>query len=305
MDIYTIEMISSTKTDKKIEEGFLGQKMIVLPPNTRHSIRKNNLISQFYVTASGFYPRAAHHDRERDAGSNEYILLYCTAGSGTVNIAEKTSVLKPNHFIILPRNTPHHYRSSPDDPWTIYWLHFTGHHAEYLFRKYAEQKSEPVFFAYDERTIENFDRIFTLFENSFEERNLEIVNIKYLDFISSFLYADQTEPTTSGRDKITDSIAFMKAQLASQYTVQDFADQQNLSVTHYSRLFHAKTGNSPNQYFNQLKVQAACQYLYFTDKSIKEICKELSFDDPYYFSRLFKKLMGVSPIKYRSQHKKG
>lgn len=297
-------MISSTKTEKKIKEGFIGQKMIVLPPNIRHNILKNDLIKHFYVTASGFYPHAAHHDRERDSGANEYILLYCTGGSGTVNIAGRASLLKPHHFIILPRNTPHHYTSSPENPWTIYWLHFTGSNADYLFRKYAELKSEPTFFAYDERTIENFDRVFNLFENSFEERNLEIVNIKYLDLISAFLYADQTEPVTAGRDKITDSIAFMKARLGSQYTVQDFAGQQNLSVTHYSRLFHTKTGSSPNQYFNQLKVQAACQYLYFTDKSIKEICRELSFDDPYYFSRLFKKLMGVSPIQYRSQHKK-
>lgn len=298
-------MTSAKTTPKKIKEGFVGQKMIVLPPNIKRIILKNDLISRFHVVASGFYPHAAYHDRERKSGCSEYILLYCTSGSGTVNVGETTFLLKPNYFVIIPKNMPHHYKSSLDDPWTIYWLHFTGENADYLYLKYAELGLEPFFIAYAAGRIEVFDQIFSLLENSFEERNLEIVNIKYLELISNFLYAHELDPLTPGRDKITNSIQLMKKNPKNQYSVQDLAAQQHLSVTHYSKLFRAKTGTSPNQYFIQLKVQTACQYLYFTDKSIKEICRELGFDDPFYFSRLFKKLMGVSPMNYRNQHKMG
>jgi len=291
------------KTQKKIKDGFVGQKMIVLPPNIKRNILKNDLISRFHVIASGFFPHAAYHDRERKFGCSEYILLYCTAGTGTITIAHRTLQLKPNHFFVLPKDTPHHYKSSSMDPWTIYWLHFTGVHADHLYRKYAELKQEPVFLAYDTKRIEDFDQIFSMMENSFEERNLEIVNIKYFEFISSFLYAQEMDPLTPGRDKISRSIQFMKKNPGALYSVQDLAAQLNLSVTHYSRLFRAKTGSSPNQYFIEIKVQSACQYLYFTDKSIKEICRELGFEDPFYFSRVFKKLMGVSPVNYRNQHK--
>ncbi|MEJ6980081.1 AraC family transcriptional regulator [Pedobacter sp. P351] len=294
----------SNKTEKKIKEGFVGQKMIVLPPNLKHNVLKNELIKRFYLTAIGFYPHAAFHDRERKSGSNQYILLYCTAGIGTVKIRDKVYKLTPNHFIILPRNIAHQYSSAKEDPWTIYWIHFTGECADLLFARYLELGSEPVFSAYDEARIERFEQIFNLLEESFEMRNLEIVNISLQDFVAKFIYSPEINPPGLGSDKISDSISFMKKNLNRQYSVLQMAQQQSLSVTHYSRMFRSKTGSSPNQYFSELKIQKSCQYLYFTNRSIKEICADLGFDDPYYFSRLFKKLMGVSPAKYKSQHKK-
>src|SRR5690606_25499191 len=111
---------------KKIKEGFLGQKMIVIPPEVHTVISKNMLINNLYLTAIGFYPQANHHDRERKRGSAQYILLYCIKGKGTVDVFGETHVLLPNHFFIIPKNTPHHYHSSATDPWSIYWIHFEG-----------------------------------------------------------------------------------------------------------------------------------------------------------------------------------
>lgn len=292
------------ESEKKVKEGFIGQKMIVLPPNVKRIISKNELIKQFYVTAIGFYPHAAFHNRERKFGCNQYIFLYCTAGSGLVIIKGETLHLKPNEFIILPCNVPHQYASSKEDPWSIYWMHITGENAALFYSRYLSLKSVPSFTAYDPVRIETFDHIFSLLENSFEERCLEFVSIKLQEFISGFLYPEQLKPSTQSGDKISDSILFMKKNINRQFSVQDLAQQQNLSVTHYSRVFRAKTGSSPNQYFSELKVQKSCQYLYFTDRSLKEICVELGFRDPYYFSRLFKKLMGVSPVKYKNKYKR-
>ena len=297
-------MTLSDKAKRKIREGFLGQKMIVLPPDINRSVLKNDLIKRLYITAIGFYPHASFHDRERESGCSQYILLYCTSGTGTITLQGKTFRLIPNHFIILPKNVPHHYHSSKEDPWTIYWVHFMGENADLLYTRYLELGAEIAFSAFDEQRIEKFERIFNLLNDSFEPRSLELANITLLDFISNFIYDQEINPSGHGKDKISESIAFMRENIHCLYSVQDFAHEQNLSVTHYSRLFRAKTGNSPNQYFNQLKIQKSCQYLYFTDRSIKEICAELGFDDPYYFSRLFKKLMGKSPSKYKSQHRK-
>lgn len=297
-------MTLTDKTDRKIKEGFAGQKMIVLPPNIKRNVVKNDLINRFYITAIGFYPHAAFHGRERKSGCNQYIFLYCTNGTGTVSVKGQTLELTPNQFIIIPKNTPHQYSASQNDPWTIYWIHFIGDNANILYKRYLELKIEPVFSAYDERRIETFDQIFKLLDNSFEERSLEVVNIKLQEFLSNFLYADEINPSDSESNKISESIAFMKKNIAQQFSVQELAQQQNLSVTHYSRMFRAKTGSSPNQYFSELKIQKSCQYLYFSDRSIKEICVELGFQDPYYFSRLFKKLMGVSPARYKNKDKK-
>lgn len=122
---------------------------------------------------------------------------------------------------------------------------------------------------------------------------------KLLSFIASFIYLNEVNPPAIENDLIKQSVDFMKNNLDRSYTVGDLAKARNLSVTHYARLFKNKTGISPLQYFNQLKIQKSCQSLYFTDQSIKEICYEIGISDPFYFSRLFKKFTGMSPSAYK------
>ena len=69
-------------------------------------------------------------------------------------------------------------------------------------------------------------------------------------------------------------------------------------------VFSRRTGYAPVYYFNQLKIQQASTYLDFTDLKITQICPRLGIDDPYYFSRLFRKHMGMSPSDYK-KYKKG
>jgi AraC-like DNA-binding protein/quercetin dioxygenase-like cupin family protein len=290
---------------KKIKEGFVGQRMIVLPPNVKKHVLKNELIKRCYLTAIGFYPRAVNHDRERKLGSPQYILLYCVEGMGYIHMQGIDITLTPNSYFIIPKNVPHRYRSSTENPWSIYWVHFTGESADLLYQRYAEQnRSGKVIIPYEEKRILAFNEIYDLVENSFDVRETEISNIKLLDFISSFIFHKEINPSLQESDVITDSINFMKNNLHQNISLDELADRQHLSISHYCRLFVAKTGRSPHQHFNQLKIWQSCQYLYFSDRSIKEICAELGFDDPYYFSRLFKKLMGISPAKYKNQYKR-
>lgn len=290
--------------NKKIREGFIGQKMIVLPPDIKKAAVKNSLIKRFYLTNIGFYPHAAYHDRERKTGCAQYILLYCVEGTGKIFLHEQTFTLSPNTFYIIPKNVPHHYRSSIDDPWTIYWVHYIGEYADLLFERYREATQQPVPVPYDKKRIAAFEEIFDILQSSFDERPMEILNVKLMEFISSLIYLKEIDPLLHDDDVVSHSITFMKANLRERFAAEDLAAQQRLSLSHYSRLFRSKTGSSPIQYFNQLKIQMSCQYLYFSDWNIKEICAELGFDDPYYFSRLFKKLMGMSPANYRNQYKK-
>jgi AraC-like DNA-binding protein len=53
------------------------------------------------------------------------------------------------------------------------------------------------------------------------------------------------------------------------------------------------------EYFQRIKVQAAARDVIFSDASIQDIAAIYGIEDPYYFSRLFKKIMGVPPREYR------
>ena len=68
-------------------------------------------------------------------------------------------------------------------------------------------------------------------------------------------------------------------------------------------MFKKSTGFSVIEYFNHLKMQKACQFLQFTDLRVNEIANRLGMEDPYYFSRLFSKVIGMSPKQYRGRRR--
>jgi YesN/AraC family two-component response regulator len=73
------------------------------------------------------------------------------------------------------------------------------------------------------------------------------------------------------------------------------------SSSYFTTLFKQKTGRSPLEYFIRLKIQYTCQLLDQSTLKIKEIASRVGYDDPYYFSRIFKKMMGTSPNEYRQK----
>lgn len=297
-------MIAVTEQSRKVKEGFLGQKMIVLPPNIKKLMMGNQLMQGFYLTAIGYYPKAAYHDRERRNGSSEYILLYCVDGEGFVYIDNETYTLNPNTYLIIPKNVGHRYKSSNANPWSIYWVHFSGNNAEAIYNRTLNNGQLNVHaMPYDQERIKLFEQLCLIVEHSFMEPELEVVNINLMQFIASMVYYRQINPVVYDNDTVSTSIAFMKKNLHQKFRIEDLASHEGLSVSHYSRMFKQKTGSSPINYFNLLKIHDSCQYLYFTDRSIKEIAVDLGFDDQYYFSRLFHKLIGMSPLNYRRKHR--
>jgi len=290
---------------KGIKEGFPGQRLFVLPPETHQTILQNPLINRFYFTAIGHYPKASHHEIEREHGSDEYIFIYCTDGIGFISLNGTDYKIEPNTFFIIPKNTKHSYKSDLKTPWSIYWVHFTGDLAGLIYDRFLTGGTPQVLpIPFEESRIIQFEQIYSIIDSSYKEKELEIMNLNLLHFITSVIYYKEANPSIYETDPVSNSIRYMKNNLHLQLDIEGLARQERISVPHYCRIFKKKTGSSPINYFNYLKIQKSLQYLYFTNKSIKEICTELSIDDPFYFSRLFKKVIGMSPSQYKKLHKK-
>ena len=76
-----------------------------------------------------------------------------------------------------------------------------------------------------------------------------------------------------------------------------------MSKDHFIRLFRKEVGETPVQYINHKKIEQAQLLLLTQDCSVKEIAYSLSFTDNSYFNRLFRKITGISPSKYRESTK--
>jgi len=74
------------------------------------------------------------------------------------------------------------------------------------------------------------------------------------------------------------------------------------SQVHVAKTYRALTGHAPIQDFIQLKMAHACRLLDEGQQSIRQVAEQLGYDDVYYFSRLFRKVVGMAPSHYRALH---
>ena len=100
--------------------------------------------------------------------------------------------------------------------------------------------------------------------------------------------------------RIEQSIAYMREHLNQPLPVAKLAALAHISPSHFFALFKRRTGSSPMDYFTHLRMQHACRLLDATSASVKEVAAVLGYDDPFYFSRVFKAVNRIPPSRYRA-----
>lgn len=287
-----------------LKEGFLGQKMIVLPKTIKKRLIDNCITRHFYISDMGFYPNARNHYRVRKKGAQEYIFIYCIEGWGVLHIDGESITVLPNSFYIIPKNTSHSYEADQHEAWSIYWIHFDGEAARAIFERYSDSQKIENFVPFDNNRVVLFNQIFEMFQSGYISPQLEYANILGLNFISSFVYRtiDYSLQMENHNNLINTVITFLIDNLNKSFKSADIAQEFNYSPSYLFNLFKKRTGYSLIHFFNLKKVQKACEYLNYTDLTVKEISFKMGFEDSLYFSRLFKKHMGVSPRAYKKEH---
>ncbi len=293
----------------KIKSGFKGERAIILPESIINDIRTNVFGKNLYITDIGFYPKAKFHFRKRSREESlQYILIYCLEGSGWTETEGISQKVNDHQFIILPKGKANAYGSDPENPWTIYWIHFDGVMAGF----FAEGLDKPIRISpgTDSRIeirLRLFEEIFTTLRNGYSKDNLYYSLTEFYHFLGSlkFLssYRESADEKDIQRDVVDEAIHFMRENITKRLTLNEIAQYIGFSASHLSALFQKKTGFSPLNYLIHLKIQEACHHLDFTDLKVNQICMMIGFEDPFYFSRIFTKTMGMSPSQYRSKKK--
>jgi len=99
--------------------------------------------------------------------------------------------------------------------------------------------------------------------------------------------------------KIQKAINHINRNLSGHLTNDELAWKVQMAPNSFARLFKQQTGNTPQEFIREKRVEHASKLLYHTDQSIKQISVECGFNDRYYFTRVFNRIMGVPPARYR------
>lgn len=94
------------------------------------------------------------------------------------------------------------------------------------------------------------------------------------------------------------------AHVRSKHQVSDYARLLSITPNHLNKTVKAVTGKSPGKWIDEAIVLEAKVLLYQSNLSISAIAAELGFDDPSYFTRLFKKYEGTTPLSFRKRIEK-
>jgi AraC-like DNA-binding protein len=288
-------------------DGFEAQKLFVLPDTFPEEIYRHPLIKSLYVTDIGFFPSAQYHYRERPEGCDSTIFIYCVDGEGWAIIENnKKIIIPPNTLLVLPRDTPHSYGAAETNPWSIYWFHLQGDAVRQFVESFT--MTDSTLYVPATQAI----NILQLFNQCYDTLLYKGYSFKHYLYVSQVMrYLLGTMVLLQGADRqderkrayIERVIQYMFERIQFSVTLDELAQHINLSKPHFIHLFKQVTGYSPIDYYMRLKIQRACQYLDLTDQSVKEVSKSVGIQDPYYFSRVFHKIVGQSPTNYRKTKK--
>lgn len=285
-------------------EGFRGQKLIRIPADLERSFSEGRLSKQLYLTDIGFYPHVDRHRVERKSPLESEVVIYCVGGEGWCEFGGRRQWIKRHSFVVLPAGEPHSYGNRVGSSWEIYWVHFKGDQAPVMSERLCSGKFGSSIPLSPRREL------LSLFQQTISDLELEAsreaysyANARLWHLLGDMVYRCRFDLGGEGK-AIERALEIMKARVEETLSLGELATELGMSATYFCRLFKRRMDQAPIDYFIRLKVRRACQYLDFSDMAVQEVAGSLGYDDPYYFSRVFKRIMGVSPLQYRkgNQH---
>jgi AraC-like DNA-binding protein len=115
-------------------------------------------------------------------------------------------------------------------------------------------------------------------------------------------YGRSRNPDSRALLRLAQTISHLEMHLAQPINLDEMASRADMSKRSFIRAFRAATDRTPVAYLIQLRINRAASLLRHSTESITEIAFKVGFEDSNYFTRQFRKIMGVSPRHYRREH---
>jgi len=251
----------------------------------------------------------ARHELSDDHRDDYYILGIITKGEGIMSCDMTEIHMRENGLAILKPLQVHSVNqiSEQAEGWFVSIAPFLiPDRCVSIFR---ELKVDQQFVPLETAEQQTLVAMLELLHNAFrEEHPHKLFILKgLLDAIVNRVAAVFTAPETGVNEPksqarlLTDQFRQLLAAHSFLKPPAFFAEQLHVTTAHLNDSAKAATGYSVTYWLQDAMVLEAKRHLYYTDKSVKEVAYALGFEDPAYFSRLFRKITGKTPLDFRRE----
>ena len=251
---------------------------------------------------------------------DHFLIHFISSGEGILELHNRRySVKAGNCFLIYPHQISY-YQSSTTNPLKYMWLGFCGHKAESLV--------ENAGFAYESeiRPIvleEEISAKFQEFINFLYEKDKPIVSADILYFTSmtyAILYllttsrcsydindyalkvqSNEKKPISRDSEYVRSIISIIQSSYCENILVEKIAKKLGLNRSYLNSVFKNHTGMTIKDYLTSYRISVSKKLLSDQNNTIQDVALKSGFSDPLYFSRIFKKHTGFSPMIYRKK----
>ncbi len=237
---------------------------------------------------------------------DSYILHYIHEGTGIFRLADHEYRLSAGEGFLIPPDTVVNYEADPEHPWVYSWIGFRGLYARTLMERAGLTTAEPVYRmpAGMEHTLGSFYEL--LLETSTQPAgDIHAQGILYgimYELISRLPSSERGASRSRSKElHIRQAIEYIENSYSQKITILDISRSVGLDRTYLSSLFKERFGVSLQAFMLEYRMNRAMELLHHTSLSVGEVSRSVGYDDPFLFSKMFKKLKGVSPKKLRNE----
>ncbi|KUP21610.1 AraC family transcriptional regulator [Paenibacillus sp. DMB5] len=229
-----------------------------------------------------------------------WALVYIAAGSGSISEnGGPTQQVRAGSLFFFRPGCSYSFGPPPGGSWDEYYINFMGSRADEWLEGGLIADGSVFQTGSPEELVPFFEEVLSLMDGGVPaDADRAALRLESTLLECSCLFPDH--PRFRRQGIMTDIRGDLEACIYEQPDLPGIAAKHHISMSTLRRLVRSSSGYPLHEYMHRLKMAEAKHLLLNTSLQVKEISGMLHYSDPFYFSRLFKKYMGLSPQLCRS-----